>query len=111
MERERSGNRKIATMSQWFLIVHRPSHPPKIFTRGCFLGIVGVEIRLDNTICLIISQAFPSELGLFTLYLHFTKVHRPDMFILGFQEIVLLNPQQIVQTDPEKKYIFVGSSY
>ncbi|KAI6035067.1 DNase I-like protein [Pisolithus orientalis] len=30
----------------------------------------------------------------------------PDMFVLGFQEIVLLNPQQIVQTDPEKKRVW-----
>ncbi|KIM68900.1 hypothetical protein SCLCIDRAFT_104475 [Scleroderma citrinum Foug A] len=28
---------------------------------------------------------------------------RPDVFVVGFQEIVLLNPQQIVQADPEKK--------
>lgn len=29
----------------------------------------------------------------------------PDMFILGFQEIVPLTAQQIVQTDPEKRYV------
>lgn len=29
---------------------------------------------------------------------------RPDMFVLGFQEIVPLTAQQIVQTDPEKRY-------
>ncbi|KAF8607527.1 inositol polyphosphate phosphatase [Ceratobasidium sp. AG-I] len=29
--------------------------------------------------------------------------HRPDLFVLGFQEIVPLTAQQIVQTDPEKK--------
>ncbi len=28
---------------------------------------------------------------------------RPDMFVLGFQEIVPLTAQQIVQTDPEKR--------
>lgn len=27
------------------------------------------------------------------------------MFVLGFQEIVPLTAQQIVQTDPEKKYV------
>jgi len=31
---------------------------------------------------------------------------RPDMFILGFQEIVPLTAQQIVQTDPEKRRIW-----
>lgn len=31
--------------------------------------------------------------------------HSPDMFVLGFQEIVPLTAQQIVQTDPEKKYV------
>ncbi|KAI0040646.1 DNase I-like protein [Auriscalpium vulgare] len=31
------------------------------------------------------------------------RVHSPDMFVLGFQEIVPLTAQQIVQTDPEKK--------
>lgn len=30
------------------------------------------------------------------------RVVSPDMFILGFQEIVPLTAQQIVQTDPEK---------
>ncbi|KAF8528795.1 phosphatidylinositol phosphate phosphatase [Hysterangium stoloniferum] len=29
--------------------------------------------------------------------------HRPDLFVLGFQEIVPLTAQQIIQTDPEKK--------
>ena len=28
----------------------------------------------------------------------------PDMFVIGFQEIVPLTAQQIVQTDPEKRY-------
>jgi len=28
---------------------------------------------------------------------------RPDMIVLGFQEIVPLTAQQIVQTDPEKR--------
>lgn len=27
----------------------------------------------------------------------------PDLFVLGFQEIVPLTAQQIIQTDPEKK--------
>lgn len=31
------------------------------------------------------------------------NVTSPDMFILGFQEIVPLNAQQILQTDPEKR--------
>ncbi|KAG9317505.1 inositol polyphosphate phosphatase [Chiua virens] len=30
----------------------------------------------------------------------------PDMFVLGFQEIVLLTAQQIIQTDPEKRRIW-----
>ncbi len=29
----------------------------------------------------------------------------PDIFALGFQEIVPLTAQQIVQTDPEKKFV------
>ena len=29
---------------------------------------------------------------------------RPDLIVLGFQEIVPLTAQQIVQADPEKKY-------
>lgn len=29
----------------------------------------------------------------------------PDMFVLGFQEIVPLTAQQIVQTDPEKRFV------
>ncbi|KAF7355511.1 Inositol polyphosphate phosphatase [Mycena sanguinolenta] len=32
----------------------------------------------------------------------------PDMFVLGFQEIVPLTAQQIVQTDPEKRRIWEG---
>ena len=28
----------------------------------------------------------------------------PDMFVIGFQEIVPLTAQQIVQADPEKRY-------
>ncbi|KAJ7228451.1 inositol polyphosphate phosphatase, partial [Mycena pura] len=32
---------------------------------------------------------------------------RPDMFVLGFQEIVPLTAQQIVQTDPEKRRVRV----
>jgi hypothetical protein len=32
-----------------------------------------------------------------------TAAFRPDMFVLGFQEIVPLTAQQIVQTDPEKR--------
>ncbi|KAH9850742.1 DNase I-like protein [Lenzites betulinus] len=32
--------------------------------------------------------------------------NRPDMFAIGFQEIVPLTAQQIVQTDPEKKRIW-----
>ncbi|KAI9574632.1 phosphatidylinositol phosphate phosphatase [Boletus coccyginus] len=34
------------------------------------------------------------------------KFHRPDIFVLGFQEIVLLTAQQIVQTDPEKRRVW-----
>ncbi|KAJ7930003.1 SacI homology domain-containing protein [Mycena leptocephala] len=33
-------------------------------------------------------------------------VNEPDMFVLGFQEIVPLTAQQIVQTDPEKRRIW-----
>ena len=29
----------------------------------------------------------------------------PDMLVIGFQEIVPLTAQQIVQTDPEKRYV------
>lgn len=29
----------------------------------------------------------------------------PDLFVLGFQEIVPLTAQQIIQTDPEKMYV------
>jgi hypothetical protein len=29
--------------------------------------------------------------------------YRPDIIVLGFQEIVPLTAQQIVQTDPEKR--------
>jgi hypothetical protein len=32
------------------------------------------------------------------------EMRRPDMFVLGFQEIVPLTAQQILQTDPEKRY-------
>ncbi|KAJ7498702.1 SacI homology domain-containing protein [Mycena latifolia] len=35
-------------------------------------------------------------------------VIEPDMFVLGFQEIVPLTAQQIVQTDPEKRRIWEG---
>lgn len=31
------------------------------------------------------------------------------MFVLGFQEIVPLTAQQIIQTDPEKKYVFISA--
>ncbi|KAF9651242.1 inositol polyphosphate phosphatase [Thelephora ganbajun] len=31
---------------------------------------------------------------------------RPDMFVLGFQEIVPLTAQQIIQTDPEKRRVW-----
>ncbi|KAJ7682572.1 SacI homology domain-containing protein [Mycena polygramma] len=33
-------------------------------------------------------------------------VNEPDMFVLGFQEIVPLTAQQIVQTDPEKRRVW-----
>lgn len=33
------------------------------------------------------------------------EYNRPDMMVIGFQEIVPLTAQQIVQTDPEKKSI------
>ncbi|KIK93453.1 hypothetical protein PAXRUDRAFT_145071 [Paxillus rubicundulus Ve08.2h10] len=36
----------------------------------------------------------------------FPRDSEPDIFILGFQEIVLLTAQQIIQTDPEKKRIW-----
>ncbi|TFK55545.1 DNase I-like protein [Heliocybe sulcata] len=35
-----------------------------------------------------------------------TNVPEPDIFVLGFQEIVPLNAQQILQTDPEKRRIW-----
>jgi hypothetical protein len=35
----------------------------------------------------------------------YLSVFRPDMIILGFQEIVPLTAQQIVQTDPEKRCV------
>lgn len=31
------------------------------------------------------------------------------MFVLGFQEIVALTAQQIIQTDPEKRYQTLAS--
>ncbi|KAH7887567.1 SacI homology domain-containing protein [Phlebopus sp. FC_14] len=34
------------------------------------------------------------------------NISEPDIFVLGFQEIVLLTAQQIIQTDPEKKRIW-----
>ncbi|PPR04035.1 hypothetical protein CVT24_010610 [Panaeolus cyanescens] len=34
------------------------------------------------------------------------NINDPDMFVLGFQEIVPLTAQQIVQTDPEKRRIW-----
>ena len=33
------------------------------------------------------------------------KFPSPDMLVIGFQEIVPLTAQQIVQTDPEKRYV------
>ncbi|KAJ7490357.1 SacI homology domain-containing protein [Mycena galericulata] len=38
----------------------------------------------------------------------FPRDSTPDMFVLGFQEIVPLTAQQIVQTDPEKRRIWEG---
>lgn len=32
------------------------------------------------------------------------------MFVLGFQEIVPLTAQQIVQTDPEKRFVYEWST-
>lgn len=32
-------------------------------------------------------------------------IPRPDVLVLGFQEIVPLTAQQIVQTDPEKRSV------
>jgi hypothetical protein len=32
-------------------------------------------------------------------------LNRPDVIVIGFQEIVPLTAQQIVQTDPEKKSV------
>ena len=37
--------------------------------------------------------------------------YRPDLMVLGFQEIVPLTAQQIVQTDPEKKYDAYSSCF
>ena len=33
------------------------------------------------------------------------KSRSPDMLVIGFQEIVPLTAQQIIQTDPEKRYV------
>jgi len=33
------------------------------------------------------------------------------MFVLGFQEIVPLTAQQIVQTDPEKRFVYKLSTF
>jgi hypothetical protein len=35
------------------------------------------------------------------------EVIRPDVMVIGFQEIVPLTAQQIVQADPEKKFVFL----
>lgn len=41
-----------------------------------------------------------------------TNLIRPDLFVIGFQEIVPLTAQQILQTDPEQKYaLTIFSSY
>jgi hypothetical protein len=34
-----------------------------------------------------------------------TDTDRPDLFVIGFQEIVPLTAQQILQTDPEQKQV------
>ena len=34
-----------------------------------------------------------------------TDTYRPDLFVIGFQEIVPLTAQQILQTDPEQKQV------
>ena len=34
---------------------------------------------------------------------------RPDIFAIGFQEIVPLTAQQIVQTDPEKRWDYAST--
>jgi len=36
---------------------------------------------------------------------------RPDIIVLGFQEIVPLTAQQIVQTDPEKRLALIFSDF
>lgn len=33
---------------------------------------------------------------------------RPDIFAIGFQEIVPLTAQQIVQADPEKRFVLIS---
>lgn len=39
----------------------------------------------------------------FICILELANIYSPDMFVIGFQEIVPLTAQQIVQTDPEKR--------
>ena len=35
----------------------------------------------------------------------FLILYSPDIFAIGFQEIVPLTAQQIVQADPERRYV------
>jgi hypothetical protein len=52
-------------------------------------------------------QHFPSKDSSTTVLLpcHGTNERNsPDVMVIGFQEIVPLTAQQIVQTDPEKKF-------
>jgi hypothetical protein len=65
---------------------------------------------------LIFVQELRSEwLGAFDLLDVLTRaVHSPDIFAIGFQEIVPLTAQQIVQTDPEKRQallVLLGLAY
>jgi hypothetical protein len=45
-----------------------------------------------------------SECGDFSCIHIYHLSASPDLFALGFQEIVPLTAQQIIQTDPEKMY-------
>jgi len=50
-------------------------------------------------------QHFPSKTGFIFVSRRTNRSYRPDLMVIGFQEIVPLTAQQIVQTDPEKKLV------
>ncbi|KAF8646385.1 hypothetical protein AX16_007251 [Volvariella volvacea WC 439] len=65
-------------------------------TRHCtmFIGTWNLNGRSPSSSESLLPWLFPRE-----------SVNEPDMIVLGFQEIVPLTAQQIVQTDPEKRRI------